>query len=58
MTDELPYSPEQWFQVIHDATVATGHGDEVITAVETTMSGWKITVNPVAAPAPSPGPEA
>jgi len=58
MTDQAPLTPEQWFQVVHDATVASGHGDEVVTAVETTPSGWKVTVNPVAPPAPPAPPDA
>ncbi len=57
MTDEAPLTPEQWFQVVHDATVASGHGDEVVTAVETTPSGWKVTVNPPITPAPQPEPD-
>jgi hypothetical protein len=58
MTDEMPLTPEQWFQVVHDATVASGHGDEVVTAVETTPAGWKVTVNPPITPAPQPEPDA
>lgn len=60
MTDpDLPYSPEDWGRIVNDAVQATGHGDEVITAVETTMSGWKVTVNPVitsTTPTPPIGP--
>lgn len=47
MTDELPMSPEAWRDAIQAAADATGHEAEVIVAVESTMSGWKVTVNPV-----------
>jgi hypothetical protein len=56
MTDELPLNPEQWLQVVNDAVQASGHGDEVLVAVEVTMDAWKVTVNPVVTPAPPAGP--
>jgi hypothetical protein len=56
-TDPLPLTPEQWWTVVSEACAATGHGDEIITAVESTMTGWRVTVNPVlpVTPAPEPG---
>lgn len=53
---ELPYSPEDWARVVDNAVQATGHGSEVVTAVETTLSGWKVTVNPVVTPTVPDGP--
>jgi hypothetical protein len=55
--DPLPLSPEEWGTVVSEACAATGHGDEIITAVETTIDGWKVTVNPVRNATPAPGPE-
>jgi hypothetical protein len=55
--DPLPLSPEDWVAVVNDAVAATGHGDEVVVAVETTIDGWKVTVNPVRNATPAPGPE-
>ena len=49
---EEPFTPEQWLQVISDAVTDSGHGAEVLTALEITDT-WKITVNPVRTPAPS-----
>lgn len=45
--EDLPLTPEDWRAVVQNAAVTTGHADEVIVAVESTMSGWKVTVNPV-----------
>ncbi len=45
--DEIPLSPEQWRAVMQSAAVTTGHAGEVVVGVESTMSGWKVTVNPV-----------
>lgn len=54
MTDDLPLSPEDWTAFIQQAAVNTGHDDEVVVALESTMSGWRVTVNPVrSAPAAS-----
>lgn len=53
---EAPYTPDEWARVVDNAVTATGHGAEVVTAVETTPAGWKVTVNPVTAPTPPDGP--
>ena len=45
--DDLPMSPEDWLTVVRDAVAETGHGDEVLVAVESTMDAWRVTVNPV-----------
>jgi hypothetical protein len=52
----MPLTPEQWAAVVTDTCAATGHGDEIIVAVETTMSGWRVTVNPVTNPTAPEGP--
>jgi hypothetical protein len=54
--DPMPLTPEQWAAVVTDTCAATGHGDEIIVAVETTMSGWRVTVNPVTNPTAPEGP--
>lgn len=58
--EDLPLSPEQWRAVMQSAATTTGHGDEVMVALESTMSGWQIMIHPVpptdadAAPATQP----
>jgi hypothetical protein len=52
-----PFTPEQWLDVINTAVTDSGHGDEVLLALEVTDT-WKITVNPVRTPQPTtPGQE-
>jgi hypothetical protein len=52
--DPLPLSPEDWATVVNDAVAATGHGDEVVVGVESTVDAWKVTVNPAISLLPTP----
>lgn len=56
VSDDLPLSPEDWSAVIQQAAITTGHADEVIVALESTMSGWRVTVNPVRSTPAASGP--
>lgn len=47
VSDDLPLSPEEWRDVIQSAAVTTGHVGEVIVQLESTMTGWRVSVNPV-----------
>jgi len=51
MTDELPLNPEQWLAIVNDAVAASGHADEVVVGLETTISGWRVSVLPPIQPA-------
>lgn len=42
----LPWSPEQWASYIHDAVQTSGRATEVVTGLEVTMSGWRVTIAP------------
>lgn len=49
--DPIPPSPEQWHAIVEKACADSGWGDEVVVAVESTLTGWKVIVNPVTHPA-------
>lgn len=50
--DPLPFNPEQWLAVVGDAVRESGHGSEVVVALETTVSGWRVSVMPPIVTAP------
>lgn len=47
MSDEVPASPEWWRDVITDTVAQSGHEDEVIVSLESTMTGWCVSIHPV-----------
>lgn len=51
MTD-LPMNPEDWLAVVNDAVQESGHGAEVVTSLESTVSGWRVSVAPPIVTAP------
>lgn len=51
MQPDLPLSPEEWLSIVNDAVQASGHADEVVVGVETTMDGWRVGVLPPEPPA-------
>lgn len=52
----LPWNPEQWLEVVNDAVQQSGHADEVVTALEVTADGWRVSVLPPARATAPDGP--
>lgn len=54
--EPIPPSPEEWRQIVENACGETGWGDKLVVAVESTLSGWRVTVQPIRSSGDAAGP--
>lgn len=50
-------TPEDWLAIVQNTVAEAPGGDQVIVSLESTMTGWRVSINPVRTLPPAGPPE-